>query len=396
MGKIKNTFQKMSLKKSLVMLAALCLGGVSILSIITILIFSDMQQKILNTRPIVVTDYTMKNYEETGNETTVVPQKYIYKELSKENQIYYWIVTTLMVILPVIYIIAASLMVAKFYYKLKLQIPLENLKNGMYHISQQDLDFQIQYTTDDELGKLCDTFECMRNEIHKSNCKMWDMLQERKALTASISHDLRTPITVVNGYLDYLEKSMERKMLTEELLQTTIKNMAEAMSRLERYVDCVKDIQKMEEIEIRKEQYNLKEIIADITREFSVLAAQYGRKLIIHDLSQDAFIETDKDMLSKILENIFDNALRFSTDKIVLSIDEKKDYICFSIQDDGVGFTAEELNSATSFFYSSPTNGGNFGIGLSICKILCEKLGGNMCLGNNFDCGAIITIKIKK
>lgn len=386
----------MSLKKSLVMLAALCLGGVSILSIITILIFSDMQQRILNTRPIVVTDYTMKNYEETGSETTVVPQKYIYKELSKENQIYYWIVTILMVILPVIYIIAASLMVAKFYYKLKLQIPLENLKNGMYHISQQDLDFQIQYITDDELGKLCDTFECMRNEIHKSNCKMWDMLQERKALTASISHDLRTPITVVNGYLDYLEKSMERKMLTEELLQTTIKNMAGAMSRLERYVDCVKDIQKMEEIEIRKEQYNLKEIIADITREFSVLAAQYGRKLIIHDLSQDAFIETDKDMLSKILENIFDNALRFSTDKIVLSIDEKKDYICFSIQDDGVGFTAEELNSATSFFYSSPTNGGNFGIGLSICKILCEKLGGNMCLGNNFDCGAIITIKIKK
>lgn len=396
MGKIKNTFQKMSLKKSLVMLAALCLGGVSILSIITILIFSDMQQKILDTRPIVVTDYTMKNYEETGSETTVVPQKYIYKELSKDNQIYYWIVTILMVILPVIYIIAASLMVAKFYYKLKLQIPLENLKIGMYHISQQDLDFQIQYTTDDELGKLCDTFECMRNEIHKSNCKMWDMLQERKALTASISHDLRTPITVVNGYLDYLEKSMERKMLTEELLQTTIKNMAGAMSRLERYVDCVKDIQKMEEIEIRKEQYNLKEIIADITREFSVLAAQYGRKLIIHDLSQDAFIETDKDMLSKILENIFDNALRFSTDKIVLSIDEKKDYICFSIQDDGVGFTAEELNSATSFFYSSPTNGGNFGIGLSICKILCEKLGGNMCLGNNFDCGAIITIKIKK
>lgn len=396
MGKIKNTFQKMSLKKSLVMLAALCLGGVSILSIITILIFSDMQQKILDTSPIVVTDYTMKNYEETGSETTVVPQKYIYKELSKDNQIYYWIVTILMVILPVIYIIAASLMVAKFYYKLKLQIPLENLKNGMYHISQQDLDFQIQYTTDDELGKLCDTFECMRNEIHKSNCKMWDMLQERKALTASISHDLRTPITVVNGYLDYLEKSMERKMLTEELLQTTIKNMAGAMSRLERYVDCVKDIQKMEEIEIRKEQYNLKEIIADITREFSVLAAQYGRKLIIHDLSQDAFIETDKDMLSKILENIFDNALRFSTDKIVLSIDEKKDYICFSIQDDGVGFTAEELNSATSFFYSSPTNGGNFGIGLSIYKILCEKLGGNMCLGNNFDCGAIITIKIKK
>lgn len=83
----------------------------------------------------------------------------------------------------------------------------------MYHISQQDLDFQIQYTSDDELGQLCDTFEHMKNEIYKSNSKMWNMLQERKALTASVSHDLRTPITVLNGYLDYLENQSKEKLL---------------------------------------------------------------------------------------------------------------------------------------------------------------------------------------
>lgn len=400
MGKIKETFQKMSLKKSLLVLAVFCLSLVGILSIVTILKCSDIRQEILDTRPIIITDYiiddTNKNDMENNNGVTAIPQKYTHGELSKENQVYYWCITILMVSLPIAYIIIASFMVAKLYYKWKLQIPLENLKNGMDYISQQDLDFQIQYTSDDELGQLCDTFEHMKNEIYKSNRKMWNMLQERKALTASVSHDLRTPITVINGYLEYLEKSIERGTLTNETLQTTIKNMTEAADRLKRYVECVKDIQRIEDIEIKKKNYDLKELIANITKEFSILAAQKNKKVIIQDFSKSAFILTDKAMLSKILENIFDNALRFSSEKIVFSIKEKEEYLYFSIQDDGVGFTSEELESATSFFFSSSTNGGNFGIGLSICKILCEKFGGDIFLDNISDHGAIITIKIKK
>ena len=246
----------MSLKKSLVLLALICLGVVSVCSIITVLTFSNIRQKILDTRPIVVTDYTSEY--QTNNEITVIPREYTHGELSKENKIYYWIVTIFMAVLPVLYVIAASVLVAKLYYKLKLQAPLENLKNGISHISEQDLDFQLQYTSDDELGELCDTFEFMKNEIYKSNRKTWDMLQERKTLTASISHDLRTPITVINGYLDYLEKSIERESLTSEVLQTTVKNMTGAVNRLERYVECVRDIQKMEDLESRKEFYDFK------------------------------------------------------------------------------------------------------------------------------------------
>ena len=150
---------------------------------------------------------------------------------------------------------------------------------------------------------------------------------------------------MLNGYLDYLEKSIERETLTNETLQTTIKNMTEAVDRLKRYVECVKDIQKMEDIEIKKDNYNLKELIADITKEFSILAARENKKLVIRDFSNSHFISTDKAMLSKVLENIFDNALRFSHEEIIFSIKEKEDYLYFSMQDDGVGFTSEELKS---------------------------------------------------
>lgn len=258
MDKIRRVFQNMSLKKSLVLLAVFSLGVVSILSITTILTFSNIRQSILDTRPVIISDYTSEYDAERVNGLIIVPHEYMYGELSIENQIYYWAVTFFMAALPVLYIIIASVIVAKLYYKLKLQTPLENLKNGMYHISEQNLDFQIEYSSDDELGKLCDTFEHMRNEIYKSNRKMWDMLQERKALTASVSHDLRTPITVINGYLDYLDKSIKKGTLTNDVLQTTIHNITGATDRLERYVDCIKDIQKIEDIEIRKEFYDVR------------------------------------------------------------------------------------------------------------------------------------------
>lgn len=396
MDKIKKLLQNMSLKKSLVLLAFFCLGIVSILSLLTIFRLSNIQQSMLDTRPIIVTGYTSENNADTENGLTVVPKEYVHGELSDEKQIYYWMVTALMVVFPVFYIIIASVIVAKFYYKLKLQTPLEDLKNGMHYISEQNLDFQIKYRSEDELGKLCDTFEHMRNEVYKSNRKMWDMLQERKALTASISHDLRTPITVINGYLDYLEKSMEKGILTNDVLRTTLQNMAGATGRLHRYVDCVNDIQKIEDIEIKKDFYNLKIFTSEITQGFSLLAEQHKKQLEVQDLSKTLQVQTDRDILCKVLENIFDNALRFANDKIWLTIEETEHCVSFVIQDDGIGFTPEELSSAASFFYGSPTNGGNFGIGLSISKILCEKLGGVLYLRNRPEHGASVTIKIHK
>lgn len=396
MGKIKEVFQNMPLKKALITLAVMCLGVVSILTVITILKFSNTRQELLDNRPIHVSEYTVEDYDTDNSVTLVKPKEFSFEPLSGKNLIYYWIITIFMVALPVLYVIIGSIVMTKMYYKLKIQIPLKSLNNGVEHISQQDLDFQIEYISNDELGRLCNAFECMKNEIYMSNCKMWNMLQERKALTASISHDLRTPITVINGYLDYLDKASRKQIITEEALHSTIKQMKGAIQRLKRYVDCVKDIQKIEDVEIKKEYFNLKEYITDIVNDFSLLSKKYGRVLEYQDQTVIENIYSDKDMLSKILENIFDNALRFSEKSIHLSITEKNNCICFTVYDDGNGFSKEELKHATSFFYSSPTNKGNFGIGLSICKILCERLDCILSLKNTADHGASITVQVKK
>ena len=396
MGKIKEIFQNMPLKKALITLAGMCLGAVCILTVVTILKFSDTRQDILDNRPIRVSEYTVKDYSTDHSVTLVDPQEFRFEPLSGENLIYYWLVTIFMAALPVLYVIIGSVVMTRLYYKLKIQTPLRNLENGVEHIALQDLDFQIEYTSNDELGRLCNAFESMKNEIYANNRKMWNMLQERKALTASVSHDLRTPITVINGYIDYLEKANHKQILTEDTLQFTIRQMKGAIQRLERYVDCVKDVQKMEDIEIKQEYFGLKEYITDTVNDFSLLSRQHGRVLKCQDQTKTEKLYSDKEMLSKILENIFDNALRFSDKEINFSVSEKNNYVCFTIYDDGKGFSEEELKRAASLFYSSSANKGNFGIGLSICKILCERLGCILSLENTANYGASITVQVKK
>lgn len=386
----------MSLKKSLITLSVLCFGIVCIVMAVTILKFSNIRQKILDKRPIIISEYTIEDCGTDNGIALVNPKEFRFEKLSGKDMAYYWITTVSMAALPVLYVVFGSVIMTKLYFKYKIQTPLTSLNNGVEHIFRQDLDFALTYTSDDELGKLCSAFESMKNEIHTSNRKMWNMLQERTALTASVSHDLRTPITVINGYLDYLDKAINKHVLTDEVLNSTIKNMQGAVQRLERYVDCVKDIQKIEDMEIKKERFNLQGYITDIANDFTILSKKYGRTLEVQVQTETTHIYEDRDMLSKVLENIFDNALRFSVNKIKLFITENNEYIYFTFCDDGKGFSKEELQCATSFFYSSPTNKGNFGIGLSICKILCEKLDCVLSLENTADHGASVAVQIKK
>ena len=149
MGKVKKSFQNMPLKKALITLAVWCLGTVSILTVITILKFSDIRQELLDNRPIHISEYTVED-DDTDNSVTLVHPKEVYFEpLSGKNLISYWFITIFMVALPVFYVIIGSVVMTKLYYKLKIQTPLMCLKNGVEHISQQDLDFQITYTSED-------------------------------------------------------------------------------------------------------------------------------------------------------------------------------------------------------------------------------------------------------
>lgn len=396
MEKIAILFKKKSLKKTLLIIASTIILFVIILSTITVLITSNLQYKILNTRNITIKNENSNIYKiETGFYYELNPNSYSYEKLTAKNQMNYYLVTTLMIALPIIYIILGTIFIVKIYYQIKLQEPINLLKEGIQHISIQDLNFQISYDSCDELGILCNTFNDMKDELSKNNQKMWKLLNERKALVTSVSHDLRTPITVIKGYLEYLEKALSNHQIDEEILKITINNMFQSSQRLEDYVNSIKNIQKIEDIEIVRNEVIFSDFIYLIKKDFGLLANKNQKNLEVYDKTKSKIIYIDKNMILKALENVLNNAFRFAINKITITILEKGDYLTFIIQDDGPGFSDEDIINATSLFYSSSLNKGDFGIGLSICKIICEKHDGQIMLKNNPSKGGSVIMEIK-
>lgn len=367
---------------------------IAMLSSVTIFAANQVQHEILKKRYMTINSPDFQVDENTGNYILDIDNNNItWQPLSTWDTVAYYGSYAAMVGLPVFYIAVGIGAAAAVYYRKKLREPITQLQNGVERIQEDNLDFHIEYDGDDELGRLCCSMEKMRRELRQKHKALWESLEQRKLLNASVSHDLRTPITVLKGYLDYLEKNIPQDKLTEDMLFDTVSSMQGAVNRLELYVESVRDIEKIENIEIEKRSENVKLLLNELRSNVRQLA---GNKEIIisNDITVDK-IQIDKGVFFRILENLLQNALRYAEKQVSINLSHKKDFLILTVKDDGKGFSAADLEKATTVFYSNDKEKQHFGIGLSVCKILCEKHGGLLYVGNQKEKGACVTAKLK-
>ena len=390
MGKIKTK----PLKTSMAGTFFITICVTALLSSVTILAANQVQHEILKKRYMTINSPDFQVDENTGNYILDIDNNNItWQPLSRWDTVVYYGSYAAMVGLPVFYIAVGIGAAAAVYYRKKLREPITQLQNGVERIQEDNLDFHIEYDGDDELGRLCCSMEKMRRELRQKHKALWESLEQRKLLNASVSHDLRTPITVLKGYLDYLEKNIPQDKLTEDMLFDTVSSMQGAVNRLELYVESVRDIEKIENIEIEKRSENVKLLWNELRSNVRQLA---GNKEIIlsNDITVDK-IQIDKGVFFRILENLLQNALRYAEKQVSINLSREKDFLTLTVKDDGKGFSAADLEKATTVFYSNDKEKQHFGIGLSVCKILCEKHGGLLYVGNQKEKGACVTAKLK-
>ena len=390
MGKIKTK----SLRTSMAVTFLITICVTALLSSVTIFAANQVQHEILKKRYMTINSPDFQVDENTGNYILDIDNNNItWQPLSTWDTVAYYGSYAAMVGLPVFYIAVGIGAAAAVYYRKKLREPITQLQNGVERIQEDNLDFHIEYDGDDELGRLCCSMEKMRRELRQKHKALWESLEQRKLLNASVSHDLRTPITVLKGYLDYLEKNIPQDKLTEDMLLDTVLSMQGAINRLELYVESVRDIEKIENIEIEKRSENVKLLLNELRSNVQQLA---GNKEIIisNDITVDK-IQIDKGVFFRILENLLQNALRYAEKQVSINLSHKKDFLILTVKDDGKGFSAADLEKATTVFYSNDKEKQHFGIGLSVCKILCEKHGGLLYVGNQKEKGAYVTAKLK-
>lgn len=390
MGKIKTK----SLRTSMAVTFLITICVTALLSSVTIFAANQVQHEILKKRYMTINSPDFQVDENTGNYILDIDNNNItWQPLSTWDTVAYYGSYAAMVGLPVFYIAVGIGAAAAVYYRKKLREPITQLQNGVERIQEDNLDFHIEYDGDDELGRLCCSMEKMRRELRQKHKALWESLEQRKLLNASVSHDLRTPITVLKGYLDYLEKNIPQDKLTEDMLLDTVSSMQGAVNRLELYVESVQDIEKIENIEIEKRSENVKLLLNELRSNVRQLAR--NKEIIIsNDITVDK-IQIDKGVFFRILENLLQNALRYAEKQVSINLSHKKDFLILTVKDDGKGFSAADLEKATTVFYSNDKEKQHFGIGLSVCKILCEKHGGLLYVGNQKEKGACVTAKLK-
>ena len=211
-----------------------------------------LQQQNLSVNSVINAKYSITSIENN------------FSSLTPKRKLLYQSCGIAMVVLPIIFSFSGILLCGFKFYKKKLKEPIDILSSATDKIALQDLDFKINYDSDDELGKLCNSFEQMKDALKENNKKMWEMLEERRNLQASVAHDLRNPIAIIEGYAEYLQINLPKNNIDNDKVMSVVINIRKSAKRLEYYTESMRTINNLEDLEIRKTQVDFSALHAEM------------------------------------------------------------------------------------------------------------------------------------
>ena len=288
---------------------------------------------------------------------------------------------------PAVYL-GAIAACAMLFFRKKLREPIGLLSDAAGKIAENSLDFRIRYAPRDEMGALCDAFERMRAALARNNAEMWRQMEERRRLNAAFSHDLRTPLTVLKGYAELLRDSAPDEGVSREEIRREVEAMAAHIARLENYVAAMSNLQRLEDVEIHAEPVDAPALVREMRESGEILCA--GKAFAL--FAEPALVwRVDAEVVTQVCENLLSNAARYAASTVTARLCVEEGALVLSVEDDGPGFSPESLERATEPFYRAEGSGeGHLGLGLNICRILCERHGGGVSVENRPEGGAAV------
>lgn len=382
MGKLKKWLRNLSIRKAFMVYTIFFLLVALGLTLFTGLGLNEQKEKIYN-------GYEQEFLNNHSDGTLVIS---IYKQpLSEADKQAVEIITGIQTWCAPIYFAACIILAGTLFYRCKLRRPIALLEKASGQIAAHDLDFTIDYPSKDEMGKLCQSFEAMRASLQENNRQLWRSVEERKRLNAAFSHDLRTPLTVLQGYTDLMVKYLPEDKLPKEKLLSTANTMGVHIRRLEDYVSTMSSLQKLEDIQPQVERVSIPLFLNGISTAAGLLCKEKDKALVTH---LEATVEEGSlatGLIQQVCENLLANAIRFAKETVTLTLFADDGALTLTVADDGPGFAEELLQTATDPFCHTEEGDEavHFGIGLYLCKVFCEKLGGTLTLENR--AGAVVT-----
>lgn len=282
---------------------------------------------------------------------------------------------------------------AKFAKGLRLQ--LVPLFEATEQVSKQNIDFEVGHSRIQEFEDVLLSFSDMKKNLQSSLTQQWAAEQAQKEQIAALAHDLKTPLTVIQGNIDLME---ETELNTEQRCYAGY--ISDSSQQMQTYIKTLIDISRAATgYQLCKEKLGLLNFISHIKEQLESLCQARGTHLVMETGEKNPQIEIDIMLMERALMNVVNNALEHSPKNATVYVevhynDQKVQLI---VTDEGCGFSPEALEHAKERFYMGDRSRGSnshFGMGLYIASSIMQQHGGQVVLKNSSDTnGAKVTLE---
>ena len=275
--------------------------------------------------------------------------------------------------------------------------PLVKLKKATQNIKEGNLDFVLDVEGNDEFSELCQDFEEMRKRLKESAEEKIILDKENKELISNISHDLKTPITAVKGYVEGI---MDGVADTPEKMDRYVKTIYNKTNEMDHLINELTFYSKIDtnRIPYTFSKLNVEDYFSDCAEEVGLELETRGIELVYANYVESGVqVIADGEQIRRVIHNLISNAIKYM-DKpkgiIQIRIKDVGDFIQVEIEDNGKGIAAKDIVYIFDRFYrtdvSRNSSKGGSGIGLSIVKKILEDHGGKVWATSRLGIGTIM------
>lgn len=280
--------------------------------------------------------------------------------------------------------------------------PLVKLRKATQNIKEGNLDFVLDVEETDEFSELCRDFEEMRRRLKESAEEKIAMDKENKELISNISHDLKTPITAVKGYVEGI---MDGVADTPEKMDRYIKTVYNKANDMNVLINELSLYSKIDSniIPYNFEKININSYFKDCVDEIGADLEQRGMMFSYRNYcAANVMVTADPEQLKRVINNIINNACKYNNKakgKVGITLTEYDRKVQVAIKDNGIGISKEDLPHIFRRTYRadmSRNSAGGSGLGLSICKKIIEEHGGEIWAESKLRAGTTIFFTLNK
>ena len=307
-----------------------------------------------------------------------------------------------MILTATIILVFTALSVGLWIYR-SIAVPLVKLRKATQNIKEGNLDFVLEVEGKDEFSQLCQDFEEMRKRLKESTEEKILMDKENKELISNISHDLKTPITAVKGYVEGI---MDGVADTPEKMNRYVRTIYNKTNEMDHLINELTFYSKIDtnRIPYTFSKLNVEDYFSDCAEELGLEMETRGIELVYANyVEKGVQVIADGEQIRRVIHNIVSNAIKYMEKPrgiIQLRVKDVGDFIQVEIEDNGKGIAAKDLPYIFDRFYrtdvSRNSSKGGSGIGLSIVKKIMEDHGGKVWSTSRLGIGTIMYFVLRK